>query len=180
MLHKLDDLLLETLFRPFLGRAECLVSGATLARASLVGALTLQTAVLAWDLRVMSDPLALCLPGGVLLAEFIVAGLVQAEIDLAEAAMARGAASPARSRLVAFRLMMLPMLGVAVCVWLGSAFRLPDHCSLAAVVLWFATLFLVSADRDRAVLILPEFRVSMPRRQQGLASACVERRGVPR
>ncbi len=165
MLHELDDLLLDGAFRPLLCGLRGVVSGAALARCSLVGVLLLQSAVLAWDLRMTSDPVATLLVAAVTLGEFIVAGLLQAEIDLAEDAARCGEASPARARLRPFRFIVLLMLVVATGVWLRSDCQLADCCSLAAIGLWFCALFLVSADRAPVMLTLPEFRLAMPRAQ---------------
>lgn len=184
-MHDLDDLLLDQLFRPMLRAAQAMASAAALARGCLIAVLMLQTAVLAWDLRVLTDPVALSLVAGVTLAEFIVAGLLQAEIDLAEEVSGRGALSAARLRLRPFRLIAMLMLTVATGVWLRSDFHLADFCSLGAIVLWFCALFLVSADPGPAVLTLPEFRISMPRRPglsvaPAFSTVAIDRRRSPR
>jgi lipopolysaccharide export LptBFGC system permease protein LptF len=139
-----DTFLLDGVFQRVSDRLTSWSSCFGLARLSLTSLIILQTAVLAWDLRVLTKPSLIVLAITATLLEYGVALFVQRHIDLAESQTQARTVNLHRIILRPFRMVLLALTSAAFIAWIASGLAVADTCSLAVISLWFITVYFMS------------------------------------
>ena len=139
-----DALMLDRVFQP---ATEGLADWTTcfdLARLSVVAVIVLHTAVLAWNLVLLADPILLALITGGTLIGYRAASQLQAHIRRAERQSRPGMMNLHRVLLRPFRMAWLLLIAVSAIFLLRSAWRPVDICNFALCASWLAAAYFSS------------------------------------
>ena len=139
-----DLLLLDRVFQPLVDRAAAWATCFDLARVCLIAVIVLHTAVLAWDLNLLTDPLLLALIAGGTLIGYRAASQQLRQIARAERRCRPGMMNIQRVTLRPFRLTWLGVIVLSAAVALSSERRPVDLCAFAVSISWLAAVYFAS------------------------------------
>ena len=139
-----DFLLLDRVFQPVADRMAAWATCFDLARATLIAVIVLHTAVLAWNLTLLTNPLLLALATGGTLAGYGAASQLRGQVARAERRCRPGMMNVQRVTMRPFRVAWLGFAAVSAALAFVSGLRPVDLCAAALSLAWLATVYFAS------------------------------------
>jgi peptidoglycan biosynthesis protein MviN/MurJ (putative lipid II flippase) len=141
MARDVDSFLLDNVFQPAADAVSDWLDCFDLARVSLISALGVQTALLAWCLSRMPDPVQLAMVAAGTMAEYVAAQMLLGQIRRLRRQTRPGMMNIARITYRPLRLVWVAFAAAGTLFWLSSEFRIIDFLNLGVGFLWVLTVY---------------------------------------
>jgi hypothetical protein len=139
----IDSFLLDRVFQPVVNTAADWIDCFGLARMALISAVAMQTAILAWCLSRIPDPMQVTMVAAGTVAEYVAAQMLRAQISRLSRQARPGMMNIARITYRPLRLVWVGFAAIAGVFWLTSDFRLVDCLNFGVGALWVMTVYLM-------------------------------------